>query len=174
MDAEEEEIVELRQSINLALRQDMGRAIEERKIPHSQVMKQFQLLEEYGISSRWIAEYKTREHVFEYYRTMYLGEAVPFDPSAPPEALYPQRTMEFYRCVIKTGGIAKAFGTVLSPLEYDLMFYSGGKLSVSQIADALWEKYRDAYENRESFVQFLMRLTGNCERRFWLTVFRFP
>lgn len=173
-DAVEEEIVALRQALNRAIRQEMKQAIEEKRIPFNRVMEQFRLLTVFGVSSRWMLELQAREHIHEYYRTLYLGEAVPFDRQAPPEKLYPQRTVAFYQRVILRDGIPRLFGTVLSPLEYDLLFYSAGKMHVRQIAAALWKKYGSAYSGMEELVQALMDLLEKMDQCFWVTVFRFP
>lgn len=173
-DATEEEIVALRQSLNIAIRQEMKQAIEEKRIPLKRIMDQFRLLETYGIGSRWMMEIMALEHIHVYYKTMYLGEAVPFDRQAPPEIIYPQRTIEFYRYVIIHNGIPKLFGMVLSPLEYDLLFYSAGKMNVRQIAEILWEKYSSAYNDIDELLCTLMNMLEKADQRFWVTVFHFP
>ena len=62
---------------------------------------------------------------------------------------------------------------VLSPLEYDQLFYSTGKLSLGEITGILWEKYQSAYESRKEFLGMVDRVMRLADRRFWITVFCF-
>lgn len=175
VDSAEDDIIALRQSYNRAIREEMGMCIQNRQIPLERVLKQFKLREEYGISSRWTLELSAREYINEYYRMFYLGEAVPFDRKIPACELYPQRTFQFYRSVISTDGITKLFGSVLSPLEYDIIFHSAGKMSISKIADVLWNKqYKEAYPDKGDFEDAVTGLIESFERSFLVTVFRFP
>ena len=171
--ASEEAVVALRQRLNRAIREEMGRCIEGKQIPLERVMAQYRLREEYGIASRWTLELSARGHIHEYYRTLYLGEGQPFDPEAPPEALYPQRTFEYYRGILHTGGIARLFGTVLSPLEADILYRCAGKRSVSEIAADLWGKYREGYPALSGLQTAVMRFLETADKRYWVTVFRF-
>ena len=179
VDATEQEIVQLRQRLNRAIREEMGRLLEEHAVPTSRVLKQLEMNSQYGLSSRWMMELTipARAHIHEYYKTLYLGEGQPWPQTPPdPEAMkchYPQRTFEFYRSVILSQGVSWLFGMVLSPLEYDLLFYSAGKLSMLQIVNTLWEKYSSAYDSREEFVQMVDHLLRLADERFWITTFYF-
>jgi hypothetical protein len=42
-----------------------------------------------------------------------------------------------------------------------------------QIVDALWEKYRSAYDSRGEFVQMVAHLLRLADERFWITTFYF-
>jgi hypothetical protein len=88
--------------------------------------------------------------------------------------MYPQRTFQFYRGVILQGGIPRLFGTVLSPLEKEILFYSAGKLSVSSITGALWEKWKGAYANPEELKEAILGFLEIADRRYWITIFAFP
>lgn len=173
-DSSEEEVVALRQGLNRAIREEMGRCIEQKLIPTERIMAQYRLMEEYGVNSRWTLEISAREHIHEYYRMLYLGEGQAFDRRIPAEHMYPQRTFQFYRGVILHGGIPKLFGMVLSPLEEDILFYSAGKLSVSGITEALWEKWKGAYANPEELKEAILGFLEIADRRYWITIFAFP
>ena len=167
-------MVALRQGLNRAIREEMGRCIEQKLIPTERIMAQYRLMEEYGVNSRWTLEISAREHIHEYYRMLYLGEGQAFDRRIPAEHMYPQRTFQFYRGVILHGGIPKLFGMVLSPLEEDILFYSAGKLSVSGITEALWEKWKGAYANPEELKEAILGFLEIADRRYWITIFAFP
>ena len=168
-----EEVMALRQACNRAIREETDQLIRHRKLPLTHVMAQFRLNEEYRISSRWMKELSIRETVYEYYRMIYLGEGIPYHRSLPPRDTYPQRTFQFYRSVMNDGGIYRLEQTVLSPLERDILFYCGGKLSILQIAQALWKKYGSAYSDQSEFLSAIEDVLEQAERRYWITVFVF-
>jgi len=172
-DSTEAEVVALRQRLNRAIREEMGICIEQKGVPLERVMAQYRLQEEFGVSSRWTLEFSARPHINEYYRVLYLGEGEPFDRSIPPDQMYPQRTFEYYRSVLLTGGIPKLFGTVLSPFEKDVLFRCAGKRSVCQIAADLGEKYREAYPDITALQSAVLNFLETADKRYWVTVFRF-
>lgn len=169
----EAEIVALRQKANRAIREEIGLCIRERRLPLARAMTQFRLQEKYGISSRWMMEIQSREIVYEYYRMVYLEEGQPYEKTLPPAFTYPQRTFQFYRSVIARGGIARLDGLVLSPLEYDILFFCAGKLSISEITEALFPKYGEAYMNKTAFLSAIGDFLERAEKRYWITVFVF-
>ncbi|MBO7709067.1 MAG: B12-binding domain-containing radical SAM protein [Lachnospiraceae bacterium] len=175
----QEETMQQRQRLNRVIREEMGRLLKERGVLDDRILRQVELNERFGLSSRWMMELKTpdRAYIYEYYKMLYLGEGMSWPAHMPdPEemrTLYPQRTFEFYRSVITIRGVHRLFGMVLSPLEYDLLFYSAGKLTVGEILDALWEKYKGAYDSREEFGAMVCRLLQLSDKRYWITVFCF-
>ena len=178
-DSCEQEIVRFRQQLNRVIREEMGRLLESHEIPPERMLNQLEMREKYGLSSRWMMELliPARAHIYEYYRMLHMGEGQPWPELCPDmeiiHHLYPQRTFEFYRSVIPKQGVVYLFGMVLSPLEYDLLFYSAGKLSLGEITGILWEKYQSAYESRKEFLGMVDRVMRLADRRFWITVFCF-
>lgn len=168
-----EEVTALRQTCNKAVREEIDRCIRKRLIPLERVMAQMRLNEEYGISSRWIKELSVRAMVYEYYRMIYLKEGQPYSRSLPSEYVYPQRTFQFYRGVVNRDGIYHLDGTILSPLERDLLFYCAGKLTIVQIVEALWEKYGDSYEDQGELLDAVENLLEQADSHYWITVFVF-
>lgn len=169
----EYEVIQQRQKLNQIIREEMYQLIVEKALPLSTVMQQFKLGYKYNVHSRWFLELNRHERVREYYKTVYYGEGEPFYDNMPLNGTFPQRTFEFYRNVITQNDRTTLDQQVLAPLEYDILFYASGKISINAMAHRLWPKYKRAYKSLDKLIEQIKKFLHQADKRYWTTTFVF-
>ncbi|MZP30585.1 radical SAM protein [Heliobacterium undosum] len=140
------------------------------KIPHQRILDCFKDLR-YGVVSVWHkAVYSEAPFVAGYY-TLMARDAVRRSADIAPGELpgwRPQRIMEMWLDVDFSQGYPRIGREVLSPLEFELLRHSTGKLTLAQVLDRVYDRFRERFDHREEFDGTAMGLLRGFEKRYWL------
>ncbi len=80
----------------------------------------------------------------------------------------PQRILELWHDVDFSEGYPAIGRYVLSPLEFDLLLHSTGKLTLQAVLDAVYPKFAGLYRRRREFDRTCMKKMRLFEEKYWL------
>ena len=148
----------------------MMRLFREGKVPHETIMNCFHDFN-YGAQSVWyLAVYNVLPFVRGYY-TLMSRNAVKRSIDIADGEIYgwrPQRIMEMWHDVDFSEGYPAVGKDVLSPLEFELLLYSTGKLKLKQVLDRVREKFGKNFSDETEFNDEAMNILKTFERKYWL------
>ncbi|MCX8131421.1 MAG: B12-binding domain-containing radical SAM protein [Clostridia bacterium] len=148
----------------------MMRLFRQGKVPHERVLNCFRF-HSYGAVSVWYtAIYSQVPFVHGYYTLLARGAVSRSDeiPENRIEEWRPQRTMEIWHDVDFSQGFPRIGRDVLSPLEFELLLYSTGKLCLCQVLDIVYDKFSGRIETRREFDDMARRILRSFEKKYWL------
>lgn len=148
----------------------MTSLFKEGKVPHERIINSFRDFS-FAIPSVWYtAVYCEIPFVKAYYNLFFRG-AVKRSADIPPEDLYrwrPQRIMEMWSDVDFSEGYPRIGTYVLSPLEFELLLYSTGKLRLKEMLVTIYEKFSQRFEHYEEYEKEAFLLLKKFEDKYWL------
>ena len=148
----------------------MRQAYTDGKIPHERILHCFQDLT-YGAVSLWhTAVYSVLPFVRGYYTLLARG-AVRRSQDIPESELdgwRPQRIMEMWHDMDFTPGYPRIGRQVLSPLEFELLLYSTGKLRLREVRNRVYPRFADNFSTRAEFDSLVDAILQRFEAECWL------
>lgn len=148
----------------------MRRVFKEGKVPHERVLQVFKDYA-YGVISLWhLVVYSVLPFVKGYYSLLARG-AVSRSLDIEHDQLEgwrPQRILEMWHDVDFSAGYARIQGEALSPLEFELLVHSTGKLRLREVLDRVYDKFPGRFDRKEEFDQTAKGLLKSFEDRYWL------
>lgn len=148
----------------------MMKLFREGKVPHESIINCFRDFN-YGAQSVWyLAIYNVVPFVRGYY-TLMSRNAVKRSVDIAGDEIYgwrPQRIMEMWHDVDFSEGYPAVGKNVLSPLEFELLLYSTGKLKLKQVLEKVREKFGKNFDGEAEFNNEAMNILKSFERKYWL------
>lgn len=138
---------------------------------HERIKTHFLLYEDHGITSQWYEKTLKENPVLFNYYTLMLRKALYPSQDIPYEELHnwrPQRTIHIWGIMDFTGGYPSIGTYIFSPLEYELLIHSTGKLKLYEVMEQIYTKFRNRFEDFNSFKETAEEILKNFERNFWL------
>lgn len=157
------EITALRREFIVESSRVMKRCVEEGLVDEERMLKNMYLSRHYGLSSLWMSFGLSRQNRHYYEKKCDFGTE--FDKAPDPKCLIPERTVFFHNAESYVKTPPSVSGMILSPLEDELLHWSAGKLTLGQIRDRLWPKWKDSYKSREEFEDFTDGIMKRLERK---------
>ncbi len=168
-----EDIIAIRMKTGRHILKTMHRLLKENKITYETILSQYSAAREYGVTSMWyIDAFKRNAFLDEYFRLISEGAAARVDGVPENELMQwrPQRTFEIWRIIDMRNGYPQIDGYVLSPLEFELLLHSSGKLTFSEVIDGLYEIFGDKFDGKDKLAQQAIILLKKFDSLYW-TVF---
>jgi len=168
-----EDIIASRVKTARSISKTMQRLLKEDKITYETILSQYSAAREYGVTSMWYLDvFKRKAALDEYFRLISLGAAVRMADAPEDELMQwrPQRTFEIWRIVDMRNGYPQIDGYVLSPLEFELLLHSSGKLILSEVINGLYDIFGDKFDGKNSLAQQILALLKKFDSLYW-TVF---
>ncbi len=165
-----EEIAAAQNELMQHILDTMIKLFKDGKVPHERIVDCFRDYG-YGAQSVWhMAVYNTIPFVRGYY-TLIARNAVKRSLDIPENEILgwrPQRIMEMWHDVDFSEGYPKIGKDVLSPLEFELLLYSTGKLKLKQVLDKVREKFGRLFDSESEFNEEAMNILKKFEHKYWL------
>lgn len=148
----------------------MRRLFKEGKVPHERILNIFNDLSYHATSTWHTAVFKVVPFVQGYYTLMAQGAVRRSADIAPTDldGWRPQRILELWHDVDFSAGFPMIGKEVLSPLEFQLLLYSTGKLRLHQVIDQVYQEFAARFSDRNDFRQTALSLFKKFEERYWL------
>jgi radical SAM superfamily enzyme YgiQ (UPF0313 family) len=165
-----EDIIASRVKTARSISKTMQRLLKENKITYATILSQYSAAREYGVTSMWyINVLKKNAFLDEYFRLISEGAAVRMAGVPEDELIQwrPQRTFEIWRIVDMRNGYPQIDGYVLSPLEFELLLHSSGKLTFSEVIDGLYEIFGDKFDDKNTLTQQVSILLKKFDSLYW-------
>ncbi len=157
------EITALRREFIVESARVMKRCVAKGLVDEERMLKNMYLSRHYGLSCLWLSFGLSRENRRYYEKKCDFGTE--FDRAPDPKELIPERTVFFHNAESYVKAPPSVNGVILSPLEDELLHWSAGKLSLGQIQDLLWPKWKTSFKSREEFETFTDGLMKGLERK---------
>ena len=165
-----------RTELNRTILQTMVDLYEAGGVPHSTILKSYQLASHYGVYSRWYLDVYTRSHITDRYYKLLSQNAIARSTeisAADLQAWRPRRVFEIWNAVSFDRGFFEIQGYVLSPLEIELLLLSSGKLRLSEVLDRSYTRFQQRHASRGEFDKLAQELLQNYEQMKWIGYSRF-
>ncbi len=89
------------------------------------------------------------------------------------DSLRPQRNVEIWVDIDFPACVVKLLKMALTPLEFDLILYSSGKLTLLEVKERLLPKYLSLYKSKEEFYSRVESLLLRMQQRYLLGFVRY-
>ncbi len=145
--------------------------LKENKVAYEAMLSQYNAAREYGVTSMWYLDvFKRNIFLDEYFRLISGGAAKRLSevPALEFAAWRPQRTVEIWRNVNMANGYPEIDGYVLSPLEFELLLRSSGKLTFDEVLTGLYGIFGDKFDGMNELSEQLMQLLENFDSKYWV------
>ncbi|MEZ7893056.1 MAG: radical SAM protein [Candidatus Wallbacteria bacterium] len=152
----------------------MERAADNKKIDFKTILAHFELREFSGVSSVYYDKiFFARPLLYNYFTIMSRGAAIKTaflnkDAGHTESSLRPQRTMAIWLAADFSGGYPVIGRDVLSPLEYELLLYCTGKLTLEKIYGIMNEKFSKFFDGFNELKQTINRVLLDFEEKYWI------
>ncbi len=143
----------------------MRKMFRDGEIPDETVLKSCELSEKYGLSGMWQSLAYARYPYFDAQnKARVRGDKLTrdYDLSTVFET-HPQRIALLSLTPELAAEIPVLNGFVYSPFEFDVLTYTSGKLSMLEMAEALFPKYQTSFESFEMFRLHLLETVKKLE-----------
>jgi hypothetical protein len=150
--------------------QTMHRLYKNGKISHERILNSF-IDFSYGAMSLWYLAVYSKVPFLEGYYSLLARGAVSRSDEIPPSELgawRPQRILEMWHDVDFSEGYPKIGKVVLSPIEFELLLYSTGKLRLTQVLEKVQQKFGKRFKDRKEFGVVVADILKKFEKRYWL------
>jgi len=129
------------------------------------VLQSYMLSERYGLSGMWQSlAYSKSPYLDAQYKARIRGDALTKDYDMHSVFdTYPQRIFLLSLTPSLTAEIPAVNGFLFSPFEFEVLKHASGKLSMLEMAEALFPQYRNAFENFEEFKTHLLETVKKLE-----------
>lgn len=148
----------------------MMKLFKEGKVPHETIVNCFRDFN-YGAQSVWyMSIYNVVPFVRGYY-TLISRNAVKRSADIADDEIYgwrPQRIMEMWHDIDFSEGYPAVGKDALSPLEFELILHSTGKLKLKQVLDKVREKFGRLFKDEAEFNNAAMDILKTFEKKYWL------
>ncbi|HBC76570.1 MAG: hypothetical protein A2008_03055 [Candidatus Wallbacteria bacterium GWC2_49_35] len=148
----------------------MMKLFKEGKVPHETIINCFRDFN-YGAQSVWyMSIYNVLPFVRGYY-TLMSRNAVKRSIDIDGAEIYgwrPQRIMEMWHDVDFSEGYPAVGRDALSPLEFELLLYSTGKMNLKQVLGKVSEKFGRLFSGETEFNNEAMKILKTFENKYWL------
>ncbi|HPR89927.1 MAG TPA: radical SAM protein [Synergistaceae bacterium] len=134
-------------------------------IPDETVMRSYALSERYGLSGMWQSlAYSKFPYLDAQYKARIRGDALTRDYDMHSMFdTYPQRVFLLSLTPSLAADIPSVNGFVVSPFEFEVLKHSSGKLTMLEMAEAIFPDCRSAFENFEDFKPHLLETVKKLE-----------
>jgi hypothetical protein len=149
----------------------MRRMVSSGRISKQTLLSHFLLYQKNNIESVWLKDVLKQYGVlFNYYSLIADGAVHRSSDIEPSELIHwrPQRTMDLWLVLDTSKGYPRIGGYVLSPLEYELLLYSSGKLTLSQLMQTAYAKFGSRFDDYSGFHETALSKLKAFEERHWL------
>jgi len=135
------------------------------EIPDETVLQSYSLSERYGLSGMWQGLAYSRYPYFDaQYKARVRGDRLTKDYDVKTVfETHPQRIALLSLTPELAAEIPVLNGFVYSPFEFEVLTYTSGKLTMHEMAEVLFPKYRKAFESFESFKPHLLETVKKLE-----------
>ncbi|HOT75811.1 MAG TPA: radical SAM protein [Candidatus Wallbacteria bacterium] len=148
----------------------MMKIFKEGRVPHEAIINCFRDFN-YGAQSVWyLSIYNVLPFLKGYYTLMSRNAVKRSQDIAPDEIMgwRPQRIMEMWHDVDFSQGYPAVGKDVLSPLEFELLLYSTGKMTLKQLIEKAQEKFGRMFDCEADFQAEAMNILKTFEKKYWL------
>ena len=166
-----EDIIAIRMKTGRHISKTMRGLLNENKVPYETILSQYMAARDFGVTSMWYLDaFKRSAFLDEYFRLISEGAASRLAdvPAAEFNEWRPQRTVEIWRNVNLKEGFPEIDGYVLSPLEFELLLHSSGKLTFAEIAASLYGKFGDKFESEGELAEMIIRTLKTFDLHYWM------
>ncbi len=166
-----EDIIAVRVKTGRHIFKTMNRLLNENKITYETMLSQYLTAREYGVTSMWYLDVlKKNAFLDEYFRLISEGAAARINDVPENELMQwrPQRTFEIWRNIDMRNGYPQIDGYVFSPLEFELLLHSSGKLTFSEVIDGLYDIFGDKFDDKNDFVRQVMIIFRKFDSFYWI------
>ncbi|MEQ8222195.1 MAG: radical SAM protein [Candidatus Eremiobacterota bacterium] len=146
------------------------------KIPDDIIITNYKLAHKYGVYSRWFINIFRHHPVYHRYYNLLSRDALKRSSDIPSERLlswHPQRVFELWGIISYDRGYPQIGSYILSPLEYELLLLSSGKLRLKEILDICYRAFSNMFEGEKDFQEEALKLMDKFEKMRWLAYARF-
>jgi len=143
----------------------MRKMVRDGEIPDETVMRSYALSERYGLSGMWQSlAYSKFPYLDAQYKARIRGDALTRDYDMHSVFdTYPQRIFLLSLTPSLAADIPSVNGFIFSPFEFDVLKHSSGKLSMLQMAEAIFPEYGEVFESFEVFKPHLLETVKKME-----------
>ncbi len=148
----------------------MMKLFKEGKVPHENIINCFRDYN-YGAQSVWYMSIYNVVPFLRGYYTLIARNAVKRSLDIDGAEIYgwrPQRIMEMWHDVNFSEGYPAIGKDILSPLEFELLLYSTGKMNLKQVLDKVREKFGRLFKDETEFNSAAMDILKTFEKKYWL------
>jgi hypothetical protein len=144
----------------------MKRVFHDGLVPHQRILDTFSDRQLYGLRSTWEGVvYRETPFVTGYYSLLVRG-AVRRScdiPAAEIGSWRPQRVFEMWHDMDFSEGFPRLHNEVLSPLQFELILYSTGKMTLQEVLQTVYEKFKSRFADRTEFEQSAEKILCSFE-----------
>jgi len=166
-----EDITSMKLNFSHHIYSSMMKIYREGALSEERIKNHLNLKVNYGVKSSWYRVIFSENKISEDYEELLSGGGVKLSRDIEPAELErwrPRRILNIWSSVDFTDGYPRAGKYVLSPLEYELLLHSTGKMKLGEVMQRVYDisgKYFDSYED---FRKTSLSLMKDFEERLWL------
>lgn len=143
----------------------MRKMLSDGEIPDAVILESYTLSEKYGLSGMWQGLAYARYPYFDaQYKARIRGDKLIKDYN--PESIFethPQRIALLSLTPELAEEIPILNGFVYSPFEFEVLTYTSGKLTMNEMAELLYQKHKQNFEDLAEFKQHLLATIKKLE-----------
>ncbi len=146
------------------------------KIPEDIIITNYKLAHKYGVYSRWFINIFRHHPLYHRYYNLISCEALKRSCDIKPDRLlswHPQRVFELWGLISYEKGYPQIGSYILSPLEYELLLLSSGKLRLKEVLNIAYSSYGSSFETEKDFQEEALKVIYKFEQMRWLAYARF-
>jgi hypothetical protein len=141
-------------------------------VPLKQMLKHFQLHYLYGITSQWFSVFNNEQHKLLYFTRMATSSGLQHSSEIPPIDLPLYHPIRTVRLLDMDGEGLSILRISLTVLESDVIRYSSGKLTVTELTERLYHLHGVGMRESE-FRENVVHILKVFEKRYWVSFSRF-